>query len=218
MWSAGETRRCAIRRLTASPDTPKGIERLSVERPKVKVSRMTRWQQLLWGRAGWFCLKTLRGIVHLLYLFTHNSRTYALNCSHTRRDGSAEFVLYDGAVNIDADTKHLEDVDFGTVQSVSDVMFSAAAARQSAPQARLNSSDATLVLTAIQGAPITEPLKPRTRGKKRARTADGAASGSSASSAEQDDDDAARKFNVVSSDSESNPSVDTDEDGTAPFS
>ena len=58
MSAAGARRKAANRRLTPAPDAPLPVDRLAVNRPKVKVHKLAPWQQMCWGRTGWFCLQT----------------------------------------------------------------------------------------------------------------------------------------------------------------
>jgi hypothetical protein len=62
MAAAGARRKAANRRLTAAPDVPSLVARLAPDRPKVKVDRLAPWQQLWWGRTGWFCLQMEHGV------------------------------------------------------------------------------------------------------------------------------------------------------------
>ena len=62
MTSAGESRRRKNRRLLAAPDIPDPERRIGVRAPKLKVAKLLEWQQLCWGRTGWCCLQTQRGV------------------------------------------------------------------------------------------------------------------------------------------------------------
>ena len=58
MSVAGARRKAANSRLTPAPDIPLLVACLAANRPKVKVHKLAPWQQMCWGRAGWFCLQT----------------------------------------------------------------------------------------------------------------------------------------------------------------
>ena len=91
MAAAGARRKAANRRLTAAPDVPSLVARLAPDRPKVKVDRLAQWQQLCWGRTGWFCLQMEQGRIAMLFVMSHNMRTYCVDLSHKRRGQEYRF-------------------------------------------------------------------------------------------------------------------------------
>ena len=74
-----------------SVDSSSLVARLSRDRPKVKADRLAQWQQLRWGRTGWFCLQMEQGCTAMLFVVAHNMRTYCVDLSHKRRGQEYRF-------------------------------------------------------------------------------------------------------------------------------
>ena len=221
MRDAVSRRKLANRRMVASPELPQPALRIGITRPAVKKCKLAYWQQLCSGRHGWVCLKTSTQGVVVLFLLSHDGRTYAIDFTSHRLQRQ-EFVLGPQAyLAIDESIIALEDLHFGFVQSVNELLFSAATG---APLAATGASSAAhaprhgrVVLTVLQAKPIHQPLKQRNQGKKR-RTAVPTGSSDSDSSAAEHVSEAEiaaqeAKHQVVSSDSDSsNLSADTGDD------
>ena len=169
---------------------------------------------------------------------SHNYRTYCLDFTSQLR--GKEFVLFGGdSLKIDESIAPLEDMDFGIVDTVSELLISVAAAPVSAmassdlsaaqapvsavasPALSAAEAPGVCMLTAKvqQARPITEVLK-KNKGKKRPSVEAGASSGSASSADDASADDAdnnvefakAAKFLSSSESDSSGFSVDTDVD------
>ena len=197
MQTVGEQRRNLNKRLHADAAVPAPVSRIGPKMARMEFAKRPRWQQLCWGRIGWYCLQVRPRGVRTLFLYTFCDRTYCMDFSAFRQ-GRCFVLGEDDELKINEALLALEDLDVGEVAGVAELFLSAA----SAPD--------RLCLETRHAQAVEEPLK---RSKTRGRTAPDArdAADESSDSAEAPFDKLHDEIQGSSSDS-SVPSADTDAD------
>ena len=197
----------------ASQDVPTAVPRVGPVMDHVKTSELEAWQQLCWGNTRWYCCKLESKSVKIVFLLTHNRRTYVADFSEWS-DGKTLTLGGVDKVPLNEMVQPLEGVSFGQVASVSEVVFSAAAiAPASSADAHSGSAaSAPGVRLTVQGAALVHAqLKARQR-KRKCPGDDAAGLEDASADGEETDDAMGSAFrSKAPSDSESSaPSVDTD--------
>ena len=97
MDSASAARRQVNARLSAAADVPAPVRHLSAPVTSTPFSKLQRWQQLLFGRIGWFGVKLGPTTTKLFFVYSMHSRTSAVDCSYWREGRAHVFRNFSGA-------------------------------------------------------------------------------------------------------------------------
>jgi len=193
-------RKAANRRLQASPDAPPPAPRLGSKSVRPRLVDLPPWQQWLWGRTGWHCLKVRGGEeLRLIFLVWSHGEEHCVDCS-CLRDGQRHTFGENAAIFLVKEMRPLPQLEVGEVLQAFDCFVSAAAAPGS-------------VAIAIERArQIIEPLPSARSSCKRERGGDGGDDGDGGEPSDTDAELNAETAKEVASGTDSCPSVDTDDD------
>jgi len=199
MKVATQERRTLSRRLKADGHLQAAVDRLQPSEEKVDTAALPRWQQVLWGRTGFFGVKTQQGSVKGFFLYTFRRRTWALNLGAWQRSARRYEIV----------PQHLE---LGKrLRPLQQCIVLDAPAEQFALHFKAAAAPGVLTLRASVALPVTGPL-PRSRRRGTTRAASGSESAEDFETDEEADAQAREDASSAESDC---MSVDTQVDSDA---